>query len=127
MFFKTTCGTCDLAFPYINRLAEVYPAGWQLWAVAQDPPDEARRYAQRRGITYPVLVDAPAYAASKMYDPPATPTLFLVDAEGRVAYTTYGFSKDDLNELSRLVADMLGVEPAVIAPADDGKPAFKPG
>ena len=28
-FFKTTCGTCDLAFPYINRFPEAYATdGW---------------------------------------------------------------------------------------------------
>ncbi|HEU4759813.1 MAG TPA: TlpA disulfide reductase family protein [Dehalococcoidia bacterium] len=127
VFFKTTCGTCDLAFPYINRLPAAYQSGWRLFAVAQDSPDEARRYAQRHGMTYPVLIDAPAYAASKLYDPPATPTLFLVDGDGRIGYSTHGFSKDDLNELSRRLAGWLGEEPAVIAPADDGKPAFKPG
>ena len=41
VFFKVTCGTCDVAFPYINRLREMYPDGWHLWAIAQDPPDAA--------------------------------------------------------------------------------------
>ena len=127
VFFKTTCGTCDLAFPYINRLTEAYPQGWHLWAVSQDPPDTSAEYAGQRGITYPVLLDAPAYAVSRLYDPPATPTLFLVDRRGRVAYTTHGFSKEDLNELSRLLAMEIGAEPAVIAPPGDGRPDFKPG
>jgi hypothetical protein len=78
-------------------------------------------------MSYPVLLDAPAYAVSRLYDPPATPTLFLVDRRGRVAYTTAGFSKDDLNELSRLLAMEIGAAPAVIAQAGDGKPDFKPG
>ena len=127
VFFKTTCGTCDLAFPYINRLPEAYHEGWHLWAISQDPPDRSAKYAERQGIGYPVLLDAPAYAVSRLYDPPATPTLFLVDRRGRVAYTTAGFSKDDLNELSRLLAMEIGAEPAVIARAGDGKPDFKPG
>src|SRR3990172_5774441 len=78
-FFKTTCGTCDLALPYINRLPEAYPEGWHLWAVSQDPPDASADYARRREITCPVRRAAPAYVASRLYDPPATPTLFLVD------------------------------------------------
>ena len=127
VFFKTTCGTCDLAFPYINRLVEVYEKGWHLWAISQDPPDRSTEYARSHGISYPVLLDAPAYAVSRLYDPPATPTLFLVDRRGRVAYTTAGFSKDDLNELSRLLAIEIGASPALIAPAGDGKPEFKPG
>ena len=127
VFFKTTCGTCDLAFPYINRLPEAYPQGWHLWAVSQDPPDASANYVRRREITCPVLLDAPAYTVSRLYDPPATPTLFLVDRRGRVAYTTAGFSKDDLNELSRLLAIEIGAQAAVIAPAGDGNPDFKPG
>ena len=127
VFFKTTCGTCDLAFPYINRLVEAYPEGWHLWAVSQDPPDSSAEYAASHAMSYPVLLDAPAYAVSRLYDPPATPTLFLVDRRGRVAYTTAGFSKDDLNELSRLLAMEIGAAPTVIARAGDGKPDFKPG
>ena len=127
VFFKTTCGTCDLAFPYINRLRATYGNGWSLWAISQDPVDKSIEYASRHGMTYPVLVDAPGYAASKLYDPPATPTLLLIDSGGRLAYTTHGFSKDDLNELSRLLAACLGVESEIVAPADDGQPAFRPG
>ena len=127
VFFKTTCSTCDLAFPYVNRLREAYPEGWQLWAVAQDPPDAAARYAERHRITYPVLIDAPAYQVSRLYDPPATPTFFLVGADGRIVFTSHGFAKDDLNEMSRLIAGHLAMEPQVAAPPGDGKPDFRPG
>lgn len=127
VFFKSTCGTCDLAFPYINRLQDTYPEGWHLWAIAQDPPETAREYARRHGIGYPVLVDAPAYEVSQAYDPPATPALVLIDAAGAVAYATHGFAKDDLNELSRRIAAYTGAEARIVAPADDGNPSFKPG
>ena len=32
VFFKTSCATCDLTFPYIKRLRDEYPEGWDLWA-----------------------------------------------------------------------------------------------
>lgn len=128
VFFKTTCGTCDLAFPYINRLLDAYPGdGWSLWAVAQDPPAQAASYASGFGMTYPVLPDTDRYAVSKAYDPPATPTLFLIDRKGHVVQETAGFSKADLNSMAAALAERLGVEPAVIAPAGDGNPDFKPG
>ena len=69
VFFKTTCGTCDVAFPYINRLRDSYPDGWNLWAVAQDPAEAASKYARANGIDYPVLIDAPGYDVSRLYDP----------------------------------------------------------
>jgi peroxiredoxin len=127
VFFKTSCGTCDLTFPYLNRLRDAYPDGWHLWAVAQDPPDKARAYADKLRITYPVLIDAPEYPASRLYDPPATPTIWLVNPKGRIGYATYGFAKEDLNELSRQIAELLRTEPVVIAPEKDGNPPFQPG
>ncbi len=128
VFFKATCGTCDLAFAYINRLPNAYPGdGWSLWAVAQDPPAEASRYASAFGIAYPVLPDVDGYPVSKVYDPPATPTLFLIGRRGDVVQETTGFSKVDLNSLAAALAERLSVEPAVIAPAGDGNPDLKPG
>ncbi len=128
VFFKTTCGTCDLAFSYINRLSKSYPTdGWSLWAVAQDPPAEARSYASAYGITYPVLPDVDGYPVSKAYDPSATPTLFLIDRDGRITQQSAGFHKAELNSLSAALAERLEMEPAVVADADDGNPDFKPG
>jgi peroxiredoxin len=127
VFFKSTCGTCDTAFPYINRLPEIYPTGWQLWAIAQDPPQEASEYARSHGMQYPVLIDAPDYPVSRLYDPAATPTLFLNNASGRTVFATHGFAKDDMNQLAALVAKLVGAEPVIIAPENDGRPAFKPG
>jgi len=126
VFFKTTCETCDLAFPYIRALREAYPAGWSLWAIAQDPPEPAGAYARRHGLGFPVLVDAPLFGVSALYDPPATPTIFLI-ADARVVYTTHGFAKDDINHLANLLAEYTGAEPRIVAPADDGRPAFRPG
>jgi peroxiredoxin len=127
VFFKTTCGTCDTAFPYINRLRETYREGWQLWAIAQDSAREASQYARNHGMHYPVLIDAPDYSVSRLYDPAATPTFFLNDARGRTLFATYGFAKDDMNQLARLIAELVAAEPAIIAPENDGSPAFKPG
>jgi peroxiredoxin len=128
VFFKTTCGTCHLTFPYINRLAERYAGGgWSLWAIAQDPPQDARDYAAEHGLTYPVLPDVDGYPVSKAYDPPATPTLYLIDSEGTVALKSAGFAKADLNELSEALARRLSREAVVVAAADDGNPDFKPG
>jgi peroxiredoxin len=127
VFFRVKCPTCDIAFPYINRLREAYPEGWQLWAVSQDDPARTGKYRDRFRITCPVLIDAPGLDVSTLFDPPSTPTLFLIDGNGVVAYTSEGFAKDDLNELSRRLAGMIGGDAVIIAPDDDGNPAMKPG
>ncbi len=127
VFFKTTCRTCDLTFPYLNRLREAYPQGWAMWAVSQDAADRAVPYAAGAGIDYPVLIDAQGYHVSKLYDPPATPTIFLVGPDGRVEFSTYGFSKADINEMASRIAAHLGAPAQIIAQEGDGRPNMKPG
>ncbi len=127
VFFKTGCGACDLAFPYINRLSAAYREGLQIWAVAQEGFEKAGGYARSQAATYPVLPDTPDYEVSRRYDPLATPTFFFLSADGNVIYTSHGFSKDDLNELSGLIANQLGVEVQEVVADDDGRPDFRPG
>lgn len=126
-FFRARCATCDVAYPYINRLKEAYPDGWQLWSVCQDDPDRAQDYAGRFALNHPVLLDGAELQVSRLYDPPSTPALYLIDRAGRIALTSEGFAKDDLNEVGRRIADFVGAEPVAVAPADDGTPSLKPG
>lgn len=127
VFLRVSCNTCDLAFPYVNRLRETYPEGWNLWAISQDETPKTQAYADRFALTYPVLIDAPALDASLLYDPPSTPAFFLIGQAGRVDFTLEGFDKVDLNEISRRIAVMIGDDPVEIASADDGNPPMKPG
>jgi len=126
-FFRVKCATCDVAYPYINRLKDAYPAGWQLWSVCQDDRERAAEYAERFSLNHPVLLDAAELEVSRLYDPPSTPALYLIGRDGRVEFTSEGFVKDDLNELGRRIAHLVGAEAVEIAPADDGSPALKPG
>jgi len=130
VFIQTACPVCDLTMPYLNRLAEAYDAeGWQLWVISQDDQQASQHYAQRFQPNFPLLVDDPSdgWAVSCAYDPPATPTLFLVGPDGRVQFSGQGFSKADLNAIAERIAGHLGVQPAVVAERDDGNPDFRPG
>lgn len=127
VFFRVSCNTCDLAFPYINRLRTEYPDGWRLWTISQDDPQRTAAYRDRFDIGAPVLIDAPALVVSLLYDPPSTPALILVGPGGRVDFTLEGFDKADLNEISRRTAAYVGAAPVEIAPENDGNPAMKPG
>jgi len=126
-FFRVKCDTCDLAFPYVNRLREAYPDGWTLWAISQDDVERTAEYAGRFGLSYPVLNDSAGLEVSRLYDPPSTPTLFLVGTDGRIEYTSTGFAKADLNELSRRIAAHVGATAVEVAGEGDGEPAMKPG
>ena len=126
-FFRVKCATCDVAYPYINRLKEAFPDGWQLWSVCQDDAERAAEYAGRFVLDHPVLLDGAELEVSRLYDPPSTPALYLIGRDGRIECTSEGFAKDDLNEIGRRIADLTGGEAAEVAPSDDGNPALKPG
>lgn len=128
VFWKAGCATCHVAFPYLERLFHAYAGdGWRLLAVSQDSPAASREFAQELKLTLPLLIEGEGWPVSKLYDPEATPTLFLVDDTGTIELTSIGFDKSELNEASRLLAERLGREPQEIAPQDDGNPFFKPG
>lgn len=129
VFVKTTCPACDLVMPYLKQLSEAYRRdGWQLWVVTQNDADASRQYARQFGAWFPVLMDEPAgWPASRAWDPPATPTLFLIDRDGRVEAITWGFSKADINQMAERIARHLGEPAAPVARPDDGNPAVRPG
>ena len=129
VFIKTTCPTCDLAMPYLVRLSDTYPRhGWDLWVVSQSFAESSRRYAERFGVSFPVMVDEPEeWPVSHVYDPPVTPTLFLIGPDGRVEAVSWGFSKADLNDMAARIARYLGEPPKLVAQKDDGNPDARPG
>ncbi|MEO8432731.1 MAG: TlpA disulfide reductase family protein [Acidobacteriota bacterium] len=101
-FFKTTCPTCELTWPYLERLREM-GAGHDLSvvAVSQDPPAETARFNERLGIAIPTLFDPRPWKVSDAVGLSSVPTLFLVDGEGRIRETILGFQKRKLEELAR--------------------------
>ena len=128
VFWKSACGTCDVALPYLQRLAEAYPSdGWQLLGVSQDALEESADFVRQHGLTYPVLIEGEGWPVSQQYDPEATPTLFVIGPERTIEMVSVGFHKEELNEVSRRLAAHLGEPPQVIAEENDGNPPFRPG
>ncbi|MCH7811368.1 MAG: TlpA family protein disulfide reductase [Chloroflexi bacterium] len=128
VFWKPSCATCDLAFPYLQRLYEAYPGdGWRLLAVSQEDATSSGQFAQQYGITFPILIEGDGWPASMAYDPEATPTLFLISPDGAIEHASVGFEKAALNEISEALAKHLGVSSQLIAREDDGNPPFRPG
>jgi peroxiredoxin len=126
-FFKADCTACTLAFPYLERLARAHPTGVAVWGICQHQARAADWFAKNTGVTFPLLIDREGLPVSHAYDPPATPTIFLIARDGSVRTGHHGFSKPELNALAARVAAMLGDAPVEIAPPDDGEPSFRPG
>ncbi len=128
IFFKVSCPTCQFTLPFVERLyRQIRERGGQIWGISQDNPEESRKFAQKFGISFPILVDEKPYPVSRQYGLKFVPTLFLIDKERGVRVTGDGFSKADLLEIHRV----LGTEFALTLPPlfrpEEKIPEYKPG
>jgi len=129
VFWKASCQTSRMIFPYLERLRASYPSeNWQLWGISQEPTDVVETFLQRVGpANFPQLIDYPTYDVSNRYDPIGTPSLFYVQPDETLGEASSGFSKAVLNALSGNVGEYLEMTPVEIAPLDDGNPPTRPG
>ena len=79
-------------------------------------------------VSFPILLEGEEYPISTAFDIMATPTVFLIDRDGTVRYTTMGFMKPGLEAMADAVADALGKPHApLVSDADADVPMFVPG
>jgi peroxiredoxin len=121
-FFKISCPTCQLTFPFLRRLADqAGPGAPQLIAISQDDVKGTAQFQQRFGPSAPALLDAPpGYAISNAYQLRNVPSLYLIEPGGRISMAVAGFSKAHLEALGK----RFGVE---TFQAGERVPAMQPG
>jgi peroxiredoxin len=127
--YKSSCASSKQMFPFLERLHQRYAAnGLHVIGVSQDSENITRSFARRYGITFPILVEGPDFPISREFDIAATPTIFLIAPDERVAYTTMGFMKPALDLMGDSVADTVsGAHEPLVTSADDTVPMFVPG
>jgi peroxiredoxin len=122
VFLETDCPTCRLTIPYLNRLWRELGEMVDVIALSQDSEAPTRELIEQTQIEFPISVDSDL-SITKLYDPIAVPTLFLISTEGRILRTLNGFDKRGLNDIATAIADA----PFVIAEPYDGAPETKFG
>ncbi len=127
-FFKTTCPTCVLTWPYLERVRALSVGGaLRVIAVSQDDPAVTRAFNDRLGSHVDTVYDPRPWRASDAVGLTNVPTLFLVGDDGRIRDTVVGFQKKKLEELGRIAAEGTGQEGTPVFRPEDGVPEFKPG
>jgi len=125
-FYKVSCSTSQLAAPKAAALAEAYPGS--VIGVGEDPPEALGAFAEEFGA--PALRSVPdlePFPASDAYGIDSVPTMFLVDADGRVDDVVQSWDRDGYNRVSARLAELTGSSYVEISNESDGLPAFKPG
>ena len=127
--YKSSCASSKQMFPFLERVHQRHFAhGLNVLGVSQDSPNITRSFARRYGITFPLLLEGEDYPISRAFDIVATPTVFLIEPDGNVSYTTMGFLKPGLDALGDAAADAVGMAHEPLVTDDDADvPMFVPG
>jgi len=125
VFYKVTCPVCQMAAPKVDAMARAYPG--RVIGVGQDPPGELERFGREFGMDVSALPDLPPYDMSNAYGIETVPTLIVIDSAGDVADAVISWDRAGFNRASARLAELLGVEPAMVSDSSDGLPAFRPG
>ncbi len=107
-FWATWCPPCRMSIPELVRLQEEYrEKGLVILGLSMDDPDQApdsylRAFKEKYKINYPILrVNRQVILDYFGLETPAIPTMFVVDANGRVVSKIVGFRPRALRDSIR--------------------------
>ena len=97
-FFASWCPPCRQEIPDFIKLEKSYgDKGFAMIGVALVSAGEAKEYAGKMGINYPVLVDDGK--ASAIYGPiRSIPTTFVIDKNGKIVKMYIGYRPKEIFE-----------------------------
>jgi hypothetical protein len=116
------CKTTRETLPWVDRIHRRRGAGTTVAAILQDDATTARELVASLRLELPVRIEADPYPLAAALDLAIVPTLFLVEAGGRIEKVSEALQRADLEAF----AARLGVAGALFGP-EDKVPALKPG
>jgi peroxiredoxin len=127
-FFKTTCPTCELAWPYLDRVRELAEGGaLSVVGVSQDDPRTTAGFYEGLGVAIPTFYDPEPWEVSEKLGLESVPTFLLVGAGRILEDSAVGFQRHKMEEFAGLAARLAGrPAPALFLPGENA-PAWKPG
>jgi peroxiredoxin len=129
VFFKVSCPVCQLALPYVERIFQAYKGSGKLTlvGVSQDDAQDTQAFNREFGITFPMLLDIKGYPVSNAYGLTNVPTVFLISPQKEIETSTVSWSREEMEDLNKRLAEISGVPAAQIFTAADQVPVFRPG
>lgn len=99
-FFKVSCPTCQLAFPFLDRLFR--EARVPVTGISQNDAAATRQFRSTFGVTFQTLIDpeSEGYPVSNAYRIDHVPSLFLVEPDGSISLSETGFSRDIFEQIA---------------------------
>ncbi|HEY8714041.1 MAG TPA: TlpA disulfide reductase family protein [Candidatus Acidoferrum sp.] len=127
-FFKVSCPVCQFTFPFLERLDQRYGNGDVTFlGISQDDKRATKEFANEYGVTFPMVLDGKGYPVSNAYGLTNVPTIFLIDPDGSVKLTCFGFNKKDLEAIAAHLSERQKLPLAVLFRPEEAVPANRPG
>jgi len=103
-FTATWCYYCQVQAPQVDELYKKY-SGKNFTVISidckEDPKVVREKYSDGKNV-FPVVLDIDGYVAS-LYSIKGLPTFFLLDKEGKIAYTQEGYKKNMKEIVSEII------------------------
>jgi thiol-disulfide isomerase/thioredoxin len=127
-FFKTTCPTCEFAWPFLDRIGRIAEGGaLTVVAVSQDDIRETASWNHRLGIKLLTFFDDEPWAASEALGIESVPTFLRVGKDGRIRDVVAGFQKQKMHDFAAEAAALAGKAAAPFFQPGENVPALKAG
>jgi len=113
-FFFPGCTYCNLEFPEVQKIYNKYrDKGFSaVWInVLPEQNKKIPDWQAERRFTVPVLIGASQASLQRDYRLKVTPTHYLLDGEGNVAFHAAGYEKGDEKQLEAQIRILLGLAP----------------
>jgi|SRR5690348_8229405 peroxiredoxin len=129
VFFKISCPVCQFALPYVERLYRAYAGkNVAIVGVSQNNQNDTAAFLREYKITFPVLLDdTDSYPVSNAYGLTNVPTLFWIEPDGEIGLSSVGWSRKEMEQINRLLAEAGRGTPALIFSPGENVPDFRAG
>jgi peroxiredoxin len=125
--FKTTCPTCALTWPFLERVREASEGGMRVIGISQDPAAQTREFQERHGAHIEIGYDPQPWPISERIGLTTVPSFFRVGADGTLEESFEGWDRERVRALARRGAELAGREAVDILRPGEQAPAIKPG
>jgi peroxiredoxin len=128
-FFKISCPVCQFAFPYVERLYQAYgKQNVSIIGISQDDAAATKSFCKEYRLTLPIaLDDTKRYPVSNAYGLTNVPTLFLIAPSGEIQVSSVGWSRADIEQIGRELAEAGQTKPVPVIHKGESVPDLKPG
>jgi len=129
VFFKISCPVCQFALPYVERLYQAYKGrNVTIVGVSQNNKSDTANFMREYKLTFPVLLDdTSSYPVSNAYGLTNVPTFFWIERDGEIALSSVGWSRADMEQINRFIAEAgRGEQRSIFSPGEN-VPDFRAG